>query len=314
MRGGIVRFCRPQFVPRAFSVHITIVNRLSHKMREIETDTTAQATIKSAASGGGSVVHNRAFFLSLGRRLWTLNQSFGDIAYIFRLHLSAKYDSGRIATMTKEQIQACILEIGVVPGVRLSSADEALFAAEAVCIAGIPIVEVTMTVPGAVDVIAKLIQSNSGLIVGAGTVFDMETARRCLGAGVKFLTSTGLDLEIVELAFKENVLVFPGVLTPTEVHAAAKAGCQLVKVFPCSQVGGPGYIRVLKAPFPNVSMIAAGGVTQQNAAEFIRAGAVAIGVGQDLIPQKAIDLRESDWIQELARRFVTIVKDARAHF
>jgi len=215
--------------------------------------------------------------------------------------------------MTKEQIQARIEEIGVVPGVRLSSADEAVFAAEAVCSAGIPIVEVTMTVPGAIDVIVHLIKSNPGLIVGAGTVFDTETVRRCLGAGVQFLTSTGLDLEIVELAFKENVLVFPGVLTPTEVHLASKAGCRLVKVFPCSQMGGAGYIRVLKAPFPNMSMIAAGGVTQQNASDFIRSGAAAIGVGHDLIPQKAIDLRESDWIRELARRFVTIVKEARAH-
>ena len=215
--------------------------------------------------------------------------------------------------MTKEQIQARTEEIGVVPGVRLSSADEAVFAAEAVCSAGIPIVEVTMTVPGAIDVIVHLIKSNPGLIVGAGTVFDTETVRRCLGAGVQFLTSTGLDLEIVELAFKENVLVFPGVLTPTEVHLASKAGCRLVKVFPCSQMGGAGYIRVLKAPFPNMSMIAAGGVTQQNASDFIRSGAAAIGVGHDLIPQKAIDLRESDWIRELARRFVTIVKEARAH-
>jgi len=214
--------------------------------------------------------------------------------------------------MTKIQVQARIEEIGVIPAVRLSSAEEALFAAEAVCSAGIPIVEVTMTVPGALDVIADLIKSSPHLIVGAGTVFDSDTARRCLDAGVTFLTSTGLDLDIVELAEREQVLVFPGVMTPTEVHTAIKAGCQLVKVFPCSQLGGAGYIRALKAPFPNVSMIASGGVTQQNAAEFIRAGAIAVGVGQHLIPQKAIDKREADWIRELARRFVTIVKDARA--
>ncbi len=214
--------------------------------------------------------------------------------------------------MTKEQVQARIEEIGVIPAVRLSSAEDALFAAEAVCSAGIPIVEVTMTVPGALDVIATLIDSNPQLIVGAGTVFDTETARRCLGAGVTFLTSTGLDFEILELAHKEKVLVFPGVLTPTEVHAATKAGCQLVKVFPCAQMGGAAYIRALKAPFPDVSMIASGGVMQQNAAEFIRAGAAAIGVGQHLIPQKAIDLRESGWIRELAHRYINIVKDARA--
>jgi len=214
--------------------------------------------------------------------------------------------------MTKEHVQARIEEIGVIPAVRVPSAREARFAAEAVCSAGIPIVEVTMTVPGAIDVIANLVASNPHLIVGAGTVFDVETARRCLDAGATFLTSTGLDLGIVALAHTQNVLVFPGVLTPTEVHAASRAGCGLVKVFPCSQMGGAAYIRVLKAPFPDVSMIAAGGVTQQNAADFIRAGAVAIGVGHDLIPPKAIELRESQWIQELARRFSHIVKDARA--
>jgi 2-dehydro-3-deoxyphosphogluconate aldolase/(4S)-4-hydroxy-2-oxoglutarate aldolase len=214
--------------------------------------------------------------------------------------------------MTKEKVQARIEEIGVIPSVRLSSAEDAQFAAEAVCSAGIPIVEVTMTVPGAIDVIANLVKSNHDLIVGAGTVFDSETARRCLDAGVTFLTSTGLDLEIVELAHKEKVLVFPGVLTPTEINTAFKAGCQVVKVFPCAQMGGAGYIRALQAPFPHVSMIASGGVTQQNAAEFIRAGAIAIGVGQHLIPQKAIDRRESDWIRELARRFVAIVKEVRA--
>lgn len=214
--------------------------------------------------------------------------------------------------MTREQIQARILEIGVIPAVRLSSAEDAQFAAEAVCGAGIPIVEVTMTVPGAIDVIANLVKKNPDLIVGAGTVFDSETARRCLDAGVTFLTSTGLDLEIVELAHKEDVLVLPGVLTPTEVHNAFKAGCQLVKVFPCSQMGGPAYIRALKAPFPDVAMIASGGVMQQNAAEFIRAGAAAIGVGQHLIPIKAIEMRESGWIRELAHRYIKLVKDARA--
>jgi 2-dehydro-3-deoxyphosphogluconate aldolase/(4S)-4-hydroxy-2-oxoglutarate aldolase len=213
--------------------------------------------------------------------------------------------------MTQKQVQARIEDTGVIPAVRLSSAEDALFAAEAVCGAGIPIVEVTMTVPGAIDVIAHLVRSNQNLIVGAGTVFDTETARRCLDSGVTFLTSTGLDMEIVELALKEDVLVFPGVMTPTEVHAAHKAGCAWVKVFPCSQIGGAGYIRALKAPFPNVSMIASGGVTQQNAAEFIRAGAAAIGVGQHLIPPKAIERRESSWIRELAHRFTTIVKEAR---
>jgi 2-dehydro-3-deoxyphosphogluconate aldolase/(4S)-4-hydroxy-2-oxoglutarate aldolase len=214
--------------------------------------------------------------------------------------------------MTREEVRVRIEEIGVVPAVRVFSYDDALFAAAAVCDAGIPIVEVTMTVPGAIELISELVRSHPNLIVGAGTVFDVETARHCLDAGVKFITSPGLDLDIVELSLKEDVLVFPGVLTPTEVHAARKAGCEIVKVFPCSQVGGPSYIRALKAPFPTMQMIASGGVTQMNAADFILAGAAALGIGGDLIPRKAIKMRETHWIQELSRRFTSLVKDARA--
>ena len=168
-----------------------------------------------------------------------------------------------------------------------------------------------MTVPGAIDLISELVRTQPDLIVGAGTVLDKDTASLCLNAGVKFLTSTGLDLEIVELAIQEKVLVFPGVLTPTEVHAAQKAGCEVVKVFPCSQVGGPSYIRALKAPFPKVQMIASGGVTQTNAADYILAGAFALGIGGDLIPRKAIKMKEAHWIRELGRRFTGIVREAR---
>lgn len=214
--------------------------------------------------------------------------------------------------MTRDEVRQRIEEIGIVPAVRVSSYEDAQFAAAAVCDAGLPIVEVTMTVPGALDLIATLVRSHPDVIVGAGTVLDNDTANLCLRAGVKFLTSPGLDLEIVDLALKEDVLVFPGVLTPSEVHAAQKAGCKVVKVFPCSQVGGPSYIRALKAPFPKVRMIAAGGVTQTNAADFILAGAIALGVGGDLIPRKAIKMREAHWIRELARRFLSLVKEARA--
>jgi 2-dehydro-3-deoxyphosphogluconate aldolase/(4S)-4-hydroxy-2-oxoglutarate aldolase len=214
--------------------------------------------------------------------------------------------------MTRQEVLDRIEEIGVVPALRAFSYDDALFAAAAVYEAGIPIVEVTMTVPGAIELISQLVRTQPEVIVGAGTVFDTETAQHCVDAGVKFLTSTGLDLDIVKLALNEDVLVFPGVLTPTEVHAAQKAGCDIVKVFPCSQVGGPSYIRALKAPFPRMRMIASGGVTQTNAGEFILAGAVALGVGGDLIPRKAITMRDAHWIQELARRFAALVKDARS--
>jgi 2-dehydro-3-deoxyphosphogluconate aldolase / (4S)-4-hydroxy-2-oxoglutarate aldolase len=214
--------------------------------------------------------------------------------------------------MTKETIRARIEEIGIIPSVRLSSTEDAMFAAEAVCSSGIPIVEVTMTVPGAVKIIHSLTADSPDLIAGAGTVPDVETARRCLDAGAKFLTTTGLDLEIVEFALKRNVVVFPGALTPTEIMAAFKAGVDFVKIFPCSAMGGPHYIRALRAPFPHIPFIAAGGVNQTTVAEFILAGANAVGIGGDLIHQEAIRRRERDWIRELSRRYAGLIKQARS--
>jgi 2-dehydro-3-deoxyphosphogluconate aldolase/(4S)-4-hydroxy-2-oxoglutarate aldolase len=213
--------------------------------------------------------------------------------------------------MNKAIARAHIEGTGIIPAVRTSSSADARFAAEAVSHAGIPIVEITLTVPGALDVIADLVQHMPDLVVGAGTVLDLETARRCVDAGSGFLTSPGLDVEIVRFAVEQQVLVLPGAVTPTEVTEAWRAGADYVKVFPSTQFGGPGYIRALKGPFPQVPMIAAGGVTQQTAADFILAGAVAIGVGAELIPKKAVEQRRQDWIMELARRFVGLVRDAR---
>jgi 2-dehydro-3-deoxyphosphogluconate aldolase / (4S)-4-hydroxy-2-oxoglutarate aldolase len=216
-----------------------------------------------------------------------------------------------MSVMNKEEIRARITEIGIIPGVRLHSAEDALFAAEAVCSAGIPIVEVTMTVPGATKVILELTRQSPEVIVGAGTVRDVETANRCLDAGARFITSTGLDLQVVDYVLKRSVVVFPGACTPTEVETAWKAGSDFVKVFPCSAMGGAGYIRALKAPFPEIPLIASGGVNQQTAAAFIRAGASALGIGSDLIHQDAIKRRERGWITELARRYTTMVSQAR---
>jgi 2-dehydro-3-deoxyphosphogluconate aldolase/(4S)-4-hydroxy-2-oxoglutarate aldolase len=213
--------------------------------------------------------------------------------------------------MNKEEIRAQIEEIGIVPGLRVSSADDALFAAEAIASSGINIVEITMTVPGALEVIAALARSSPDLIVGAGTVWTAETAQKCVDAGAMFLTSTGLDLDVIQLAKKQNILVFPGALTPTEVRTAWKAGCDFVKVFPCAMIGGPSYIRSLRAPFPDVPLIAAGGITHQNAHDFIVAGAVALGIGKDLIPPVSIQLRQPHRIHELGRRLAAIVKEAR---
>ncbi len=187
-----------------------------------------------------------------------------------------------------------------------------MFAAEAVSSGGVPIVEVTMTVPGAVKAIYELTRQSPEIIVGAGTVLDVETAHRCLDAGASFITSTGLDLEIVNFALKRSVVVFPGACTPTEAVTAWRAGSDFVKIFPCSAMGGAGYIRALKGPFPQMPMIASGGVNQQTAGDFILAGADALGIGRDLIHQDAIKRRDSGWIKELARRYVRMVSQARS--
>jgi 2-dehydro-3-deoxyphosphogluconate aldolase / (4S)-4-hydroxy-2-oxoglutarate aldolase len=214
--------------------------------------------------------------------------------------------------MNRESVKARIEQIGIIPAIRSSSAEDALFAVEAVSNSGIPIAEVTMTTPGALDVITALARSRPELIVGAGSIVDIETARRCLDAGAKFLTSPGLDLQIVEFAAKQNAVVLPGALTPSEIMAAWKADSDFVKVFPCSLLGGASYIRALKSPFPNVPLIASGGVTERNIGDFFLAGAAAVGIGRDLISPEAVRRREPDWIRELARRFLQIIKDTRS--
>lgn len=216
------------------------------------------------------------------------------------------------ALVNKEYVRSLIKEIGIIPSIRVSSTEDALFAAEAIASSGIPIMEVTMTVPGACKVISGLAQNNPKLVVGAGTVLGVENARRCLDAGAKFLTSTGLDLEMVEFARKQGTVVFPGAMTPTEIISASKAGADFVKVFPCAPLGGHNYIRSLKYPFPDVPLIAAGGVNQHTVARFILAGAVAVGVGRDLIQPDAIRRHERDWIRELSRRYLHLVQEARS--
>jgi len=193
----------------------------------------------------------------------------------------------------------------------VKSADKAIYAAETLYQAGIPVAEITMTVPGAIGVIGKLAESFPDMVVGAGTVLDRETAKRCLEAGARFLTSTGLVPEVVEEALKANVVAIPGALTPTEVIAAWKAGADFVKIFPTAPVGGDRYIRSLKLPLPQVKLIAAGGVNQQTATGYIKAGASAIGVGVELLPLDALQRRQEHRIHELARRFLNFVKDGR---
>jgi 2-dehydro-3-deoxyphosphogluconate aldolase / (4S)-4-hydroxy-2-oxoglutarate aldolase len=214
--------------------------------------------------------------------------------------------------VNKNEVRRRIEEVGIIPAVRVSSAEDAMFAAEAVYRGGIPIVEVTLTVPGAIEVISYLAQNAPEMIVGAGSLLDVETARLCLKAGAKFLTSDGIDLDVVHFAVKENVVIFPGALTPTDVIVARKAGSDFIKIVPCGQVGGDSYIKALKAMFPSVPMIAAGGVNQKTAYGFILAGATALGIGKELISREAIHLRQEERIRTLADRFLGFVNDARS--
>lgn len=214
--------------------------------------------------------------------------------------------------MKKKEFRDRIEEIGIIPAVRVASSDHARFAAEALYRSGIPVAEITMTVPGAIEVISELAQGLPDMIVGAGTVLDVETAQRCVDTGAKFLTSTGLVSEVVEFALKKGILMIAGALTPTEVINAWKTGSDLIKIFPCAQLGGDGYIRKLKAPFPHVPLVAAGGVNQQTAFNYIVAGASALGVGGELIPKEALQWKQEERIHELARRFLSSVKDARS--
>jgi 2-dehydro-3-deoxyphosphogluconate aldolase/(4S)-4-hydroxy-2-oxoglutarate aldolase len=217
-----------------------------------------------------------------------------------------------IAVMTKEEVDAVIGKIGVIPAVRLESTEDALFAAEALAEAGIPVVEISMADAGALKVISCLVRRAPGMIVGAGSIFNADTASRCLDAGAKFLTSDIFVPGVVELAVQEKITVIPAAFTPTEVMTAWNAGSDFVKVTPCDMVGGHKYIRFLKAAIPQVRVVAAGGVNQLTALNFIKAGAACLSVSDtELIPGEAIWLRQTRRIQELARRFLSAVDTGR---
>lgn len=213
--------------------------------------------------------------------------------------------------MTKDEVCARIREIGIIPAIRASSAADAHFAAETVASGGIPILEITMTIPGAVGLISELVREHRNIVVGAGTVLDIDVARQCEAAGANFITAPGFDPVIVEFVAKQGLAVLPGGLTPTEVVMAWKAGADFVKIFPCAQVGGDKYIKAIKTALPQIPLIAAGGVNQHTAANLIVAGAEAIGVGAELIPADAVRLRKPDRIRELSLRFSGFVQEGR---
>ena len=219
--------------------------------------------------------------------------------------------SSVVIIMNKSEVIKTIRDIGVIPVVRASSSEEAIQVVEAIKAGGVPILEITMTVPGAVQVIKELVKRFDDAIVGAGTVLDAETARACIDAGAQFIVSPALNPETINCCRALDIAVMPGALTPTEIVMAWNAGADFVKVFPVGAVGAAGYIKSLKAPLPQVELVPTGGVTLANAAAFIEAGAAAIGVGADLADTKAIRSGELGKITNAARAFIEAVSKAR---
>ncbi len=214
--------------------------------------------------------------------------------------------------MTIDNVIRRIEEVGIVPVVRAASVEEATRAVEAICAGGIPVVEITMTVPNAISVIREVAQQyGDKVLIGAGTVTNAEQAESCLRAGAEFLVSPGLAPSVLAVAKSSGKLAIPGALTPTELMSAQDHGARLIKIFPCGNVGGPKYLKSLKAPFPNASLIPTGGVNAANAAEFIAAGAFALGVGADLVDAKALREGNLEKIVSAARELVQAVAAAR---
>lgn len=214
--------------------------------------------------------------------------------------------------MDKQAVLERITTTGVVPVIRAQSADEAAAAIAAIQQGGLSVLEITMTVPGAVELIREVARRATDALVGAGTVLDPSTARACIDAGARFVVSPALNLATIEACREAGVAVLPGALTPTEVVTAWNAGADLVKVFPAGALGGPSYIKSLKAPLPQVRLVPTGGVNLQTAKDFIKAGAAALGVGADLVDLAALRRGEADLIAERARQFLALVREARA--
>lgn len=215
--------------------------------------------------------------------------------------------------MTKAEVIKKIKDIGVIPVVRATTADEAIRAIDAIREGGISVLEITMTVPGAVDLIEKVSATyGKDALVGAGTVLTPEAASACISAGAQFIVSPALNLETIACCQRHEVAVLPGALTPTEVVHAWMAGADFVKVFPAGAVGGPGYIKSLKAPLPQIELVPTGGVSLKTAADFIKAGAAALGVGADLVDINAIREGQAALITDRAKQFLEIVRAARA--
>lgn len=215
--------------------------------------------------------------------------------------------------MNKADVIEQITGTGVLPVIRAASADEAMRAVEAIAAGGINVFEVTMTVPGAVRLIEKLASAYGGdALIGAGTVLDAAAARDCVSAGARFIISPALNLDTILFCNQAETVVMPGALTPTEIVTAWNAGADFVKVFPAGAMGGASYLKSLKAPLPHIKLIPTGGVSLKTAADFIKAGAEAVGVGADLVDLEALRNGRENSITENARKYLEIVKAAKA--
>lgn len=213
---------------------------------------------------------------------------------------------------SRADVLATIREIGIIPVIRAESADAAIAVVGALVEAGLPVAEVTMTVPGAIEVIAAVVKRfGDKLLVGAGTVTDAETVKRASGAGAEFIVSPCLVRAVIEMAHREDLAVMPGGLTPTEIFEAHNAGADMVKVFPAQNVGGAAYLRALRGPFPDIPLVPTGGVTLDNLKQMFEAGAAAVGVGSELISKDALSRRDYAAIGSLGAQFVALARKAR---
>jgi 2-dehydro-3-deoxyphosphogluconate aldolase/(4S)-4-hydroxy-2-oxoglutarate aldolase len=214
--------------------------------------------------------------------------------------------------MEKREVFNRMVSEGLIPVIRVSSAQEAIDVADAIKEGGVTLIEITMSVPGAIDTIKELTQKyRDEIIMGAGTILDPETGRAALLAGAQFIVSPTLNLDLIQLAHRYSAVVIPGAMTPTEILTAWNAGADMVKVFPAAQLGGPEYIKALRGPFPQILLVPTGGVNLQNAGAFIKAGATALGVGGELVDKKAVKENKFHIITENTRAFLKAIQDAR---
>ncbi|HEY0307533.1 MAG TPA: bifunctional 4-hydroxy-2-oxoglutarate aldolase/2-dehydro-3-deoxy-phosphogluconate aldolase [Acidobacteriaceae bacterium] len=215
--------------------------------------------------------------------------------------------------MTKQEVMKWVFDLGLVPVLRAPSPKEAKQLVAAMVAGGVTVMEVTTTVPGAMELISDLKKEyGDTILLGSGTITTADQCKASIDAGAEFVVSPSTHLEVIETTKKMGKVSMPGALTPTEVITAWNAGADIVKVFPCSAVGGASYLKALKAPFPFLKLIPTGGVTLATTADFLKAGAEALGVGSDLVSVKAIKEGKPELVTAAAKAYLEAIKKARA--